>query len=219
MEQKNDIKAILFRLKHQRGLSMKQVADELGMNYSYLSDVNSGRSPFTDATRAKFIQVFGKHIVDPDATEPVRPKVYGGKDGETPMVLLPLIPIDCLAGLPSSDNDGISLDDCEQYAVPEFSARGAEFLVRVSGTSMQPRYNSGDLLACRRVTRMTFFQWGMVYVIDTEQGMLVKRLYEYTNDDNMVVCHSENTEEFPDFKLPKSEIRSVSIVVGHISLQ
>lgn len=217
MAEKSEFKAIAVRLKHERGITLRDVANTLGMNYSYLSDVSSGRSPFTDDCRAKMIRAFGAEIVNgtPDAPTPVR--MYGGEQ-DCNMVTLPLIPIDAVAGFPTIDNDGVTLADCEQYAIPEFTSRGAEFLVRVSGTSMYPRFNHGDLLACKRVQQLTFVQWGMVYVLDTEQGMLVKRLYECPDDRDSVVCHSENTNEYTDFRLPKTEIRSVSIVLGHISV-
>ncbi len=223
MAQENEFKAILYRIKHEKGMTMREIAEKLGVTYSYLSDVHTGRAPYNDVLRGKIIKKFGVHIAN---NEPTPQHVYGGGDDEQAMdvptekmITLPLIPLDAVAGFPLFDNAGITISDCEQYSVPEFSVRGAEFLVRVSGSSMTPRFANGDLLACKKVAQATFFQWGMVYVIDTQQGMLVKRLYECPNDDDMVICHSENTIEYPDFKLPKSEIRSVSIVIGYISVQ
>ena len=135
------------------------------------------------------------------------------------MHLLPLITIDAVAGFPSTDNDGVTLCDCDMYNVPEFVAKGAEFLIRVSGSSMYPNYNNGDILACRKIESVTFFQWGKVYVLDTCQGALVKRLFEDTKDESNVICHSDNTERYPNFSIPKSEIRSLSIVVGVIRIE
>lgn len=132
---------------------------------------------------------------------------------------LPLVPIDAVAGLPADSMAGIRLEDCEHYVVPEFSRLGAQYLVRVAGTSMQPRYYNGDLLAIRRLTSAAFLQWGKVYVLDTEQGMLVKKLMPCAEDDACVLCVSENAAEFPPFRIPKSEIRSLSIVLGHVSVE
>jgi hypothetical protein len=132
---------------------------------------------------------------------------------------LPLVPFDALAGLPGGDLPGIRLEDCERYVVPEFSRMGADCLVRVAGASMQPRYLSGDLLAVRRLSSATFLQWGKVYVLDTEQGLLVKKLMPCDGDEGCVLCVSENEKEFPPFRLPKAEIRSLSIVVGHVSVE
>ena len=145
---------------------------------------------------------------------------YGGEDFDDTKqkyTTMPLIPFNCLAGLPGDDNEGVKLEQFEQYSVPEFSIRGAEFLIRVEGMSMFPRYTNGDILAVKRLSSVAFFQWGCVYVLDTEQGMLIKRLFKSSNPEN-ITCHSENSVDFPDFEIPKSEIRSVLIVLGRISL-
>lgn len=132
--------------------------------------------------------------------------------------MLPLIPLDVLAGNPNLDNPGITADDCERYSVPEFSCRGADFLIRVSGDSMSPRYCNGNIIACKIVRNVTFIQWGKPYVIDTEQGILVKLLYP-AEDPAAITCRSVNSALYPDFEIPKAEIRSFSLVVGLIALE
>lgn len=110
-------------------------------------------------------------------------------------------------------------DSSEKVVVPRFSNAGAEFLVSVSDSSMSPRFIAGDLLACRKVVGMSFFQWGRTYVIDTySQGGMIKKVVRCEEDDNFIVCKSEN-KDYGDFKLPKSEIRSLSIVIGLIRVE
>ena len=129
---------------------------------------------------------------------------------------LPLIPYDAFAGLPSVDNIGIAFKDCEQYYIPDFISRGADFLIRVSGDSMVPQYLNGDLLACTMIKDVLFFQWGKIYVIDSSQGVLVKRVMRIEGDDDNVLLVSENKDEYQPFKFPVSDIRSLAIVVGLI---
>lgn len=131
---------------------------------------------------------------------------------------LPLIPFEALAGYLSTDNEGVMVEDCEQYVIPEFDRRGAEFIIRVSGSSMYPKYSNGDLLGCKKVNDVLFFQWGKIYVLDTSQGALVKRVYEHENKD-FVMLVSDNKKVYPPFPIPKSDIRSLSIVVGVIRLE
>lgn len=131
---------------------------------------------------------------------------------------LPLIPFEAIAGYLSIDNVGVRFEDCEQYVIPEFEQRGAEFIIRVSGSSMYPKYSNGDLLGCKRVNDILFFQWGKIYVLDTSQGTLVKRVYEHENDD-FVMLVSDNKAVYPPFAIPKSDIRSLSIVVGVVRLE
>ena len=92
---------------------------------------------------------------------------------------IPLIPVDAIAGLGKGDIAGIKYEDCSRYYVPEFSERGVEFLIRVSGSSMYPKYANGDILACKKIHEVLFIQWGKVYVIESKtQGPLVNRLFE-----------------------------------------
>ncbi len=131
---------------------------------------------------------------------------------------LPLIPIEAVAGHNGIDEQGVRLEDCPSYQVPEFISAKAEYMIRVSGSSMYPKYSNGDILACRKVEEITFFQWGKVYVIDSNQGAMIKRLFEIPDAPDMVLCKSDN-DNYPPFKLPKSEIRSLSIVIGVIRLE
>jgi len=130
---------------------------------------------------------------------------------------LPLIPMEAIAGFPAIDNDGVSFDDCQHYFIPEFEAKGANFLIRVSGDSMMPLYCNGDIIACRKIAEIHFFQWGGVYVLDTSQGVLVKYIEECGKNDDCILCVSEN-KRYKPFPIPKSDIRSLSTIVGLLRL-
>lgn len=130
---------------------------------------------------------------------------------------IPLIPMEAIAGFPAIDNDGVSFDDCQHYSIPEFEAKGANFLIRVSGDSMTPLYCNGDIIACRKISEIHFFQWGGVYVLDTSQGVLVKYVEECEKNDDCILCVSEN-KRYKPFPLPKVDIRSLSTIVGLVRL-
>ena len=124
---------------------------------------------------------------------------------------IPLIPINAMAGYFAGEIQ-ISSTDCDYYVVPMF--KEAEFLIPVKGSSMIPKYNSGDIVACKHVPLDTFFQWNKVYVLDTEQGALVKRVRKGETDDTLnIVSDNPNYEPFP---LHKSKIYAIAIVVGVI---
>lgn len=205
------IKALIREIKFKKGLIQKQIAVEIGVAPTYLSDVINGKVPFTKSIRTKLLE----HYSDCFDTEITPQKYYGGANHTD---ILPLIQIDAVAGFPTTQMDGVLFADCEHYNVPEFVAKGAQYLIRVSGSSMYPKYSNGDILACRKIEEITFFQWGKVYVLDTNQGALVKRLFEDVNNPDNIICHSDNSENYPNFSIPKSEIRSLSIVIGVIRL-
>lgn len=131
---------------------------------------------------------------------------------------IPLIPIEAVAGFGNGDQAGVCYEDCERYSIPEFKDRGVEFLIRVSGSSMYPKYANGDILACKKIHEILFIQWGKVHIVETaSQGPLVKRIFE--NDAKTVRLVSDNKENYPPFVIPKSDIRSLSIVLGVVRLE
>lgn len=128
---------------------------------------------------------------------------------------IPLIPLDAMAGFGSGNSQTIMEYECEKYIVPSFT--GAEFLIKVTGDSMFPKYYSGDVVACKKIFSGTFFQWNKVYVIDSEQGVLIKRVKKSTSQDKITLV-SENTEYDP-FEIRITDINSLAIVVGLIRIE
>lgn len=127
---------------------------------------------------------------------------------------LPLIPIEAFAGPGEPNYDDERIQD--YYTVTDF--KESDFLLRVKGDSMIPKYHGGDLVACKKVTDTYFFQWGRVYVIYTRsQGAMIKRL-QPSEKDGYIKCVSENVEYAP-FDVPMNDIVSVALVNGSISLE
>ena len=121
----------------------------------------------------------------------------------------PRIPYTASAGSITNAMDGVTDAQCEQIPVigtlPSY-----DFTIIVKGDSMEPKIEGGDEVACKRVDGTSFIQWGKVHVLDTAQGILIKRIYE---DDDKIKCVSYNPE-YPPFSIEKSDIYSISLVVG-----
>jgi phage repressor protein C with HTH and peptisase S24 domain len=106
----------------------------------------------------------------------------------------------------------------DRYVVPLFEGIHIDFMIPVRGSSMYPKYNSGDVVACRIIKDLLYVQWNKTYVIDTyTQGTILKRLKKSTTDDH-VVCKSDN-KDYDEFELPKKDIRNIAMVVGVIRLE
>ena len=71
---------------------------------------------------------------------------------------------------------------------------------------------------CRKITDIRFFQWGTVYVLETSQGVLVKRVQESVDHADSILCVSENSSVHHPFLLPRDDIRSLSTIVGLVRL-
>ena len=134
---------------------------------------------------------------------------------EGSMVGIPLIPTSAMAGAFTSDVS-IMEYECEHYIIPDF--KGADFLIRVKGDSMQPTYYSGDLVACQKIPMNdVFFQWNKTYVLDTNQGPIIKRVLPGKDDDHIRIV-SDNTK-YPPFELEKSYLHAIALVRGIIRLE
>lgn len=129
---------------------------------------------------------------------------------------IPLIPFDAMAGWGRGDISVLTLD-AKRYNIPEFN-NTADFLIRISGTSMSPKYHSGDIVACKNIPLRSFLQWGKVYVMDTEQGPLCKRIFAGKREGYIQVV-SENREAYPPFEISFKEVRALAIVVGVIRIE
>ncbi len=125
----------------------------------------------------------------------------------------PRVPLNAAAGSLSGDAAGVMLADCEQLPVIS-QLPSYDFTIVIKGDSMTPKYESGDEIACRRIDHTRFIQWGKVHVLDTSQGIIVKRIYD---DGDSIRCVSINAD-YPPFLVPKEDIYSLSLVVGSLSI-
>ena len=128
---------------------------------------------------------------------------------------LPLIPLEAFAGpgLPAYEDERIE----DYYTVSEF--KNSDFLIRVKGDSMVPRYNGGDIVACKKVDmdKVYFLQWNRAYVILTQsQGVMIKRV-QPSERDGYIKCVSDN-EKYAPFDVPMNDIVQIALVNGAITL-
>jgi len=101
------------------------------------------------------------------------------------------------------------------YTVSEF--KNSDFLIRVKGDSMVPKYNGGDIVACKRVDDVFFLQWNRAYVIYTRsQGLMIKRV-QPSEREGCIKCVSDNVKYAP-FDVPMDDVIQIALVNGAITL-
>ena len=128
---------------------------------------------------------------------------------------IPLIPFNAMAGALRGEQNVMDYE-CEHYVVPDF--RNADFMMHISGDSMVPTFQSGDIVACQRVPMSgLFFQWNRPYILDTDQGAIIKRV-KPGSDSSHVLIVSDN-REYDAFELEYSQIHAVALVLGIIRLE
>ena len=208
-------KRILYFIDY-KGLSKNKFYIETGISNGVL-DKKSG---FTVDTIEKIISTFNELSVDWLLTgEGEMLKTDSSPAPAGHYTVIPLIPIDAAAGYGNGEEVVMPHHIAEGYVIPEWTERGVAYIIRVSGNSMYPTHSNGDLLGCRPVKDLSFFQWGKIYVLDTDQGPLVKRLYPAADNADELLCHSDNKDKYPPFSIPRSSIYRIAIVVGVIRFE
>ncbi|WP_333843585.1 S24 family peptidase [Alistipes dispar] len=209
----------VFEYINAKGLKPTRLEKEIGLSNGYLRTQEKRDADLGEGILLKILDNCldinplwlltgkGDMLNTPPQPAPAHeetPIAYKSKEG------IPLIPIDAMAGALTENSQAVMEYECEHYVIPMF--KGAEFLIPVKGDSMQPKYYSGDIVACKRLPLNTFFQWNRTYVIDSEQGVLIKRVKK-GEDDNHIILVSDNPEYDP-FTLEKSGIYSLALVIG-----
>ena len=133
-------------------------------------------------------------------------------DNPTPDGSIPLIPVEVMAGYMNGEQN-VQPYEYIMYQLPSFS--DCDFLVTVSGDSMTPRYNGGDIVACKKLSLQDiFFQWGRVYVVNTSQGALIKKVEQGSSAETITLV-SEN-EAYGPFEIRREMIYDIALVCGVI---
>ena len=96
-----------------------------------------------------------------------------------------------------------------------FPNSGADFFFPVSGTSMEPDINDGDIVGVKRVEREEGIVHGDVYMIVTNDARMIKRCYHDNNDPNLIWCVSPN---YPSFPIHKNDVCALFKVVSRIEM-
>lgn len=131
---------------------------------------------------------------------------------------IPLVNAEAVAGF-GAESFTIEEQDVEDYyVIPEFRNTLIDFMIRVRGDSMMPRYCNGDIVACAIIRESKFLQWNAIHIIGTkEQGILMKRI-KRGQDLKQLRLVSENPD-FDAFEVQKSEITGIAIVKGGIKIE
>lgn len=206
-----------------KGLNDNKVTQECGLSQGLLGQARSGKSDLGAKTIDKILNKYQDlnktWLITGDGMmlkgEEDNNNNLIAKQTSNPNEGIPLIPVEAMAGALTCDTTVLEYE-CDRYVVPVF--KGADFLIPVKGSSMYPKYSSGDIVACQRVDMNNlFFQWNKVYVIDTNQGALIKRI-KPGHDENHILIVSDN-EKYDPFELPYSAIHAVALVIGVIRLE
>lgn len=127
---------------------------------------------------------------------------------------LHFVPIMAQAGYSKHYLDPKFTDELQVMNIPNMPYRGDRYRVfEVSGDSMEPTLKEGFHVVGEAVAPDYWNSTAQfyIYVVVTEDRIMVKRLYRKDDGQNYV-CISDNEEFYPQFTLPRSEIKELWLV-------
>lgn len=217
----HNILYIFSKLSEFEGITITKLEQKIGASKGVLSRAIANNTDIQSKWLLKLVENYPQYnpewlLTGQGEMLKNEPTIKSYPKPETPEKELPLIPIEVMAGSGSGEFVINEHDVEEYYRIPNF--RQADFLVKITGSSMRPKYSNGDIVACKKlVLKDVFFEWNRVYVLDTVQGAIIKRIKKGSKETHVLIV-SDNTDYEP-FELNISKINAVAIVIGVVRLE
>lgn len=196
--------------------TQKQFADIIGSNKSNLSSAFSGDNKYlTDGLFLKIESAF--------------PNIFDSnwlKTGEGEMLKTSGSPVPVkgyIQGVPYYNVDfigGFDLVVNDQTITPEYLIDFKEYnkatcWCNITGHSMEPEINSGDIIALKEISDPSFLPFGEIYAIITTNGMrTIKRIGPSSSPDCYSLIPTNKAPEYGIQEIPKSMLLKVYEVLG-----
>lgn len=127
----------------------------------------------------------------------------------------PRIPFKAITGNLRDYYLGDKRDECEMKPIvrqfPQY-----QFTMLISRNVMSPYIDTGDVIACAEIPRITAY--GHVYVLDTEGDVLIRRVYVDEKDENKYRLIAEN-KSYPDLVIDKNDVNGIYRIVGMLRVE
>lgn len=155
----------------------KQYASLIDVHYTSLISALKGDEKYlTDALISKVANFM----------ETLLPPLPTPAEIEQEMVLV--IPTGARAGTLADFSISTEAYECERMVTP---IKGADYAIQVTGDSMSPEYPSGSVVLIKKINENAFIEWGKTYVLDTENGAVIKNIRR-TDNPQVIECVSLN---------------------------
>jgi hypothetical protein len=131
------------------------------------------------------------------------------------------IPITAKAGYGDQLNNPVFASELKFYSLPmDYYRHGSFRSFEVEGDSMEPVLNSGEIVVCTKLDDQALWQnnikTGYVYVVITQNDIVVKRVINLLKDEKTLQLVSDNTS-YPDIIVQQDDIHEIWLVKMKIS--
>lgn len=211
-------------MKH-KGLNDNQVTVECKLSQGLLGQARKGKSDLGTKTIEKILNIYqdlnkvwlmtgeGDMLSSTSSAKPQQSK-KAERVTDDEAYKVPLVPVSALAGSLNDFSLSVKRDDCETVISP---IKDIDMAIKISGDSMEPEYPADSQVFVKKINERAFLEWGRVYVLNTCNGIVIKRLMP-TADPNTVLCESINPK-YPPFEVNLENVNGVYRVMMCMSFK
>lgn len=188
----------------KKGVSQYRVSKDTGVSQSVLTRIRSERSPQT-ALQSDTAKVLASYFeVSSEWLLSGKGSMEQEKENiDLPIRHIPLLPLTAQGGSLLSFADSVRIEDCEQIRSP---IDDVDFAIDVRGDSMAPEYPAGSRVLIKRINERAFIEWGKVYVLDTCNGSVIKKILPSEDGDGSKIKCVSISPEYPPFHVAFEDI-------------
>ena len=215
----NEIALRIKELIKEMGISQNEFASRIGTDCSNFSKQINGKLAITSVLTNKIIVELGiskEWLIEGKGEKHKNTTISNSKTITLPTNIIratategaKVYDIDVTAG-PS----GRSLMFSSEQVIGSINVpfiNPENYIVKVSGDSMSPVINNGDMLAIREVKNLNLIFWGQIYVVLLDDYRMVKYIRKHNNPE-FVILKSAN-KDYDDIEIPRDEIRALFVV-------
>lgn len=217
------VKDRILRYISYKGLTKKAFEREACLSNGYLNSLREKPSDsklrgiykaYPDLNPIWLLSGTGDMLVDNSNNSNNSTADLPGTSDHSCQNLVPLVPIAAQGGSLSEFADSAMAYDCEKVISP---IKDVDMAICVSGDSMAPEYPPGCQILVKKINERAFIDWGRVYVLDTVNGAVIKKVLPADSPDT-VLCVSINPD-YPPFEVRMEHINGFYRVMMMMSLK
>lgn len=182
-----------------QGMSVAQLQKTLGLSNAHFQNSSRITPRVAALFRESFPQANVEWLNTGEGTMLLSQKAQDTADA----CYVPLLPVSAQGGSLSGFDCSVSGYECERIISP---VREADIAIPVTGDSMAPEFPSGTIVFIKRIYEQMFIDWGHAFVLDTPNGVIIKKLLPVDGDESRVLCRSVNPQ-YPDFQVSRTDVR------------
>ncbi|GAB1359858.1 hypothetical protein MASR1M31_16470 [Porphyromonadaceae bacterium] len=206
----NSVKQRLTEYLHEKNISKSEFGRSIGVSSAFISSMRKSiQSDKVQKIALRYPDLNIDWLLYGKGSMFINQSETKEKSTDRDQNLIPIYDIDfCCGDMRRETNEehiigGLSLPNIRKDAV----------IITATGDSMSPTINNGDRIILHQVNSWTYFNYGAVYGIVTEEYRLIKRVRKHPSDKNFILLRSENAE-YDDIELPIADIRQLFFVDG-----